>query len=60
MGQEDFDKIQQLLTSDEFANNEKIFAPEDSGQSALFSKRDKERLVAVEDEWYDPIREISK
>jgi phosphonate transport system substrate-binding protein len=60
IGQEDFNKIQQLFTSDEFANNEKIFAPEDSEQSALFSKSDKERLVAVEDKWYDPIREISK
>ena len=60
IGQEDFDKIQQLLTSDEFANNEKIFAPKDSGQTALFSKEGKERLLAVEDEWYDPIRELSK
>ncbi|WP_087974880.1 PhnD/SsuA/transferrin family substrate-binding protein [Oceanobacillus rekensis] len=60
IGQEDFDKIQEVLTSDEVANNEKIFAPEDSEQSALFSKSDKERLVAVEDEWYDPIREISQ
>ena len=38
IGQEDFDKIQKLLTSDEFANNEKIFAPKDSGQTALFFK----------------------
>jgi phosphonate transport system substrate-binding protein len=60
IGQEDFDKIQQLFTSDEFANNEKIFAPKDSEQTALFSKEGQERLVAVEDEWYDPIRELSK
>lgn len=60
LGQADFDKIQELLTSDEVATNEKIFAPEDSEQSALFSKSDKERLLPVEDEWYDPIREISK
>ncbi len=60
IGQEDFDKIQDLFTSDEFANNEKIFASEDSGQTALFTKTDKERLIAVEDEWYDPIRELSK
>ena len=60
IGQADFDKIQELLTSDEVATNEKIFAPEDSEQSALFSKSDKERLLPVEDEWYDPIREISK
>ncbi|TQR11620.1 PhnD/SsuA/transferrin family substrate-binding protein [Psychrobacillus soli] len=60
IGQEDFDTIQNLLTSDEFANNEKIFSPEGSEQAALFTKKDKERLIAVEDEWYDPIRELSK
>ena len=30
LGQDDFDKIQAVLTSDEVANNEKIFAPKDS------------------------------
>ncbi len=60
IGQEDFDKIQELLTSDEFANNGKIFVPKDSGQTALFSKEGKERLLPVEDKWYDPIRELSK
>jgi phosphonate transport system substrate-binding protein len=60
IGQEDFDKVQALLTSDEFANNEKIFAPEDSEKTALFTKKGEERLIAVEDEWYDPIRELSK
>ena len=38
LGQEDFDKLQKLLTSDEIANNEKIFVPKDSGQTGLFSK----------------------
>ncbi|MDR7079915.1 phosphonate transport system substrate-binding protein [Neobacillus niacini] len=60
IGQEDFDKIQKLLTSDEMANNEKIFTAKDSGQTALFTKEGQERLVAVEDKWYDPIRELSK
>ncbi|MBU8915941.1 PhnD/SsuA/transferrin family substrate-binding protein [Neobacillus sp. 114] len=60
LGQEDFDKIQALFTSDDFANNEKIFAPEGSGKTALYAKKGKERLVAVEDKWYDPIRELSK
>ncbi|MFC2947026.1 PhnD/SsuA/transferrin family substrate-binding protein [Virgibacillus sediminis] len=59
LGQEDFDKVQEVLTSDEFANNEKIFAPEDSEQTALFTKEGNERLIAVEDEWYDPVREMS-
>lgn len=60
LGQEDFDKVQAVLTSDEVANNEKIFAPKDSGKTALFSKSDKERLVPVEDAWYDPIRKLSE
>ncbi len=60
LGQVDFDKIQALLTSDEVANNEKIFAPEDSEETALFSKSADERIEAVNDEWYNPIRELSK
>lgn len=60
IGQEDFEKIQALFTSDAFANNEKIFAPADSEQTALFTKKGKERIISVEDAWYDPIRELSK
>ena len=60
IGQEDFDIIQDLLTSDEFSNNEKIFYTEDSEHPALFAKKDKERLIAIEDKWYDPVRELSK
>ncbi|WP_243297100.1 PhnD/SsuA/transferrin family substrate-binding protein [Bacillus litorisediminis] len=59
LGQEDFDKIQELLASDDVANNEGIFVPEDSGKTALFFKSDKERFVPVEDAWFDPIRELS-
>lgn len=51
----------ELMTSDEVANNEKIFVPTDSEFSGLFSKKSgKERLVEVEDKWFDPIRELSK
>lgn len=60
IGQEDFDKVQKLFISDEFVNNEKIFAPKDSGQAALFTKEGNEKLLVVEDKWYDPIRELSK
>ncbi|RLL43828.1 phosphonate ABC transporter substrate-binding protein [Oceanobacillus piezotolerans] len=59
IGQEDFEKVQEVLTSVEFANNEKIFAPEGSDQNALFTKSGDERLLPVEDEWYDPIREMA-
>ena len=59
LGQEDFDKIQELFTSDEVANNEGVFVPEDSGETGLFFKSDKERFVPVEDEWFNPIRELA-
>ena len=60
LGQEDFDKLQELFTSDEMANNEQIFVPEDSGKAGLLSKTDQERFVPVEDAWFNPIRELSK
>ncbi|UOQ94688.1 PhnD/SsuA/transferrin family substrate-binding protein [Halobacillus shinanisalinarum] len=59
LGQEDFDKLQKLFTSDEVANNEEIFVPENSGKSGLFFKTDKERFAAVKDSWFDPIRKLS-
>nr|WP_087973820.1 PhnD/SsuA/transferrin family substrate-binding protein [Oceanobacillus rekensis] len=59
LGQEDFDTLQELFTSDEVANNEEIFVPEDSGNPGLFHKSADERFVEVEDEWFNPIRELS-
>ncbi|MDN7245304.1 PhnD/SsuA/transferrin family substrate-binding protein [Planococcus shenhongbingii] len=60
LGQQDYDKLKEVLTSDEIANNEKIFVPEDSGEPGLFFKSAKERFAPVEDEWFNPIRELSK
>jgi len=61
LSEEDMKLLKDILTSDEIANNEKIFVPEDSKYSGLFSKKSgKERLVPVEDTWFDPIRELSK
>ncbi|WP_163581642.1 PhnD/SsuA/transferrin family substrate-binding protein [Gracilibacillus saliphilus] len=60
LGQEDYDLIQEVFASDEIANNEDIFVPEDSDASGLFSKSDQERFVPVEDEWFNPIRELSQ
>jgi phosphonate transport system substrate-binding protein len=58
---EDQKKILDLLTSDETAKNEKIFVPEGSQFSGLFSKKSgKEHLLKVEDSFFDPIRELSK
>ncbi|PIC64142.1 phosphonate ABC transporter substrate-binding protein [Sporosarcina sp. P13] len=60
LGQEDFEKLQNLFSSDEFANNEKIFIPKDSDASGLFYKTEKERFVPVEDAWFNPIRDLVK
>ncbi len=52
-------ELQEVFASDEVANNEKIFVPEDAEEGGLFSKSADERFVVVEDEWFDPIRELS-
>lgn len=59
LGQEDFDSLKEVFTSDEVTNNEQIFVPEDSGNPGLFFKSDKEKFLEVEDSWFDPIRELS-
>ncbi|UFT99309.1 phosphate/phosphite/phosphonate ABC transporter substrate-binding protein [Radiobacillus kanasensis] len=53
-------ELLEVMTSDDIANNEKVFVPEDSEFSGLFTKSADERLVEVEDEWFNPIRELSK
>ncbi len=53
-------ELLEVMTSDEITNNEKVFVPEGSEFSGLFAKTADERLVEVKDEWFDPIRELSK
>ena len=38
----------------------RFLSPEDSGESGLLSKTDKERFIPVEDSWFNPIRELAK
>ncbi len=57
---DDVKAIQDLFTSDEVANNELIFVPEDSENVGMFEKSANERFVLVEDSWFDPIRELSE
>ena len=56
----DVEAIQELFTSDEVANNELIFVPEDSDGVGMFEKTDSERFVLVEDSWFDPIRNLGE
>ncbi len=58
--QEIIDKLIEGLTSDEVANDELLFAPEDNEDNgAVWSKGDTAGFIAVEDSWYDPIRELN-
>ncbi|MFC5648030.1 phosphate/phosphite/phosphonate ABC transporter substrate-binding protein [Paenibacillus solisilvae] len=50
------DKLIEAFTSDEVANNPKIFAP----KGGLFTKKGNEKMLSVEDSWFEPIRELSK
>lgn len=52
--------LKTLLTSDETANNPKIFVPEDSEITGMLKKTKNERFVEVDDAWFDPIRELSR
>lgn len=54
------DKILEGMTSTEVADNEQLFAPEDAeGTGAIWSKGDTAGFIAVDDEWYDPIRALA-
>ncbi len=58
--QEIIDKLLAGLTSDEVANDELLFAPEDKEDNgAVWSKGDTAGFIAVEDSWYDPIRALN-
>ena len=60
LSEEEVASLRETMTSDEVANNEKIFVPEDSDAPALFTKSADERFVEVEDAWFDPIRELNQ
>ncbi|WP_289142853.1 PhnD/SsuA/transferrin family substrate-binding protein [uncultured Brevibacillus sp.] len=54
-------KILAAFTSDDTANNPKIFVPKDSKFSGFYEKSSgKEHFVQVEDAWFNPVRELSK
>jgi phosphonate transport system substrate-binding protein len=57
--EDDYLAVLAALTSEEVANNEKIFVPKDSDFIGLFSKKGSERFINVDDAWFNPIRELS-
>lgn len=60
---EEIAAIQALLTSDEVANNTKIFATKeviDAGFKGFFKKTKEERFLVVPDSFFDPIRAMAE
>lgn len=55
---EETEAIRTLFTSEEVTNNTKIFVTEESGNVGMFERTGKEQMVLVEDEWFDPVREL--
>ncbi|MGN0350951.1 MAG: phosphate/phosphite/phosphonate ABC transporter substrate-binding protein [Roseburia sp.] len=55
---EDAQAILDLFTSDEVTNNSLIFYPEDGEVTGMYKKSGDAHFVAVEDAWYDPIRNM--
>jgi len=56
LSQKTIDALTQAFTSDEVAQNPKIFYPK-GGKGIFFQPQ---RFVKVEDAWFDPIRDLSK
>ncbi|MFM9278332.1 phosphate/phosphite/phosphonate ABC transporter substrate-binding protein [Paenibacillus jiagnxiensis] len=60
VSEEEVTKLKELFTSDKFAKNEKILLPADSKDSGLLKQKSgNEKFLPVEDEWFNPIRELS-
>jgi phosphonate transport system substrate-binding protein len=55
---EEVENLIAAFTSDETANDERIFVDPEADQPGWFNKTADERFVEVEDSWYDPIRQM--
>lgn len=56
---EEIKALKAALTSDEVANNQKIFVPKGADFTGMFPKKKDERFVDVKDAWFQPIRDLS-
>lgn len=59
ISEKDIKAIKEAFTSDEVADNQKIFVPKDSEFTGLWTKKADERFADVEDSWFQPIRDLS-
>ncbi|MGL5574082.1 MAG: PhnD/SsuA/transferrin family substrate-binding protein [Sarcina sp.] len=60
ISEEEQKKLIDTFTSDETCNNELIFIKEGSNKKGFFTRTDKEKFLSVVDEWFDPVRALSK
>jgi phosphonate transport system substrate-binding protein len=57
---EDVKAIQELFTSDTVTNDSQMFVPEGSEVAGFYKQESSKCFIAVEDSWYDPIRDMLK
>ena len=55
---EEVQKIREIFTSEDTANNEHFFYKANSGKVGFYKKTNNERYLQVDDSWYNPIREM--
>lgn len=55
---EDVKAIQDLFTSDAVTNDEQMFVPEGSDAKGFYKQASSKRFIAVENSWYDTIRDM--
>jgi len=61
LNKQEIDALRDVFTSAETAANPRVFVPRDSEFKGLLRRQSAEsRFVAVEDSWFNPIRELSK
>ena len=60
LSEDEISKLKEVLTSDATAKNEEIFMPEEKELPSLFYTSGNERFLEVDDQWFNPIRELSK
>ena len=57
---DDVKAIQTLFTSDTVSNDEQMFVPDGSSAAGFYKKADSKCFIAVDNSWYQPIRDMLK
>ncbi len=57
---DDVKAIQDLFTSDTVTNDSQMFVPDGSDAKGFYKKAESKCFIAVDNSWYDPIREMLK